>query len=103
MGGVILTKKEQLYYLLKAYLRKEYDVQSFCQAFEDIFYPDIPFDELNSDELKIFEELGFKVVRFSSFDEDLTKYSKVYYSNKDIDSAIVESYSKLIIINPIMN
>jgi len=90
-----MTKKEQLYYLLNAYLKKEYDVKTFCKAFEDTFYPDTPSDELTPKEYEIFEKLGEKVVRFSPFEEDLKKYPGVYFSGIDIDNAINTCLSDL--------
>jgi hypothetical protein len=90
-----MTKKEQLYYLLEAYAKGEYEVQTFCHAFEEVFFPDIPADELTTYELEVFEELGEKVARFSPFEEDLKKYPKTYFSSIAIDQAITESRVKL--------
>jgi len=74
-----MTKREQLYYLLKAFMRNEYDVGTFCEAFEDIFYPDIPYEDLTSDELDLFESLAKVIVRFSPFDEDLVAYPRLLW------------------------
>jgi len=90
-----MTKKEQLYYLLNAYQKKEYDVKTFCQAFEGIFYPDTPSAELTKKEYKIFDGLGEKILRFSPFEEDEKKYPKVYFSEADINRAINECFSEL--------
>lgn len=37
-----MSKKEQLYTLLHMFLRGEYRIPVFCDAFEDIYYPDVP-------------------------------------------------------------
>jgi hypothetical protein len=91
-----MTKKEQLYYLLNNYAIQKYDVKTFCQAFQDLFYPDIPRTELTPYELKVFNELGNKVVRYSPYKEDIMNYPRVYFSNEDIDKAISETRIKLI-------
>ena len=83
-----MGKREQLYYLVKAFLRGEYDVCSFCSAFESVFFPDVPYDELNSNELFIFESLAEIVVRFSPFDEDLKTHLGVYQNAENVKKAI---------------
>lgn len=93
-----MTKKEELYYLISAYNKGEYDIQTFCQTFEQVFYPDIPYEELTPLELDAFQKLGEKVARFSPFEEDLKKYPKVYFSGKDIDDAIKTCHLKLSIL-----
>jgi hypothetical protein len=93
---VEMTKKQQLYYLLKAYYRNEYDIPTFCSAFEEVFYPDIPKKELTSFELSQFEAWAGVVVRFSSFEEDLKNYPGVYNTESDVKKAIEKAYSKLV-------
>lgn len=92
-----MTKKQQLYYLLKAFLQREYDVATFCEVFESIFYPDIPSDELTSGELAVFNSLAEVVDRFSPFDEDFTKYPNVYRNEEEVKKAIYRATDKLII------
>ena len=91
-----MTKKQQLYYLLEAFNRREYDVATFCKAFEEVLYPDIPSDELTPIELAQFEALAEIVVRFSPFDEDLKAYPKVYRTEVEIKNAIKATFSELI-------
>ncbi|WP_097002361.1 magnesium and cobalt transport protein CorA [Lacrimispora amygdalina] len=91
-----MTKKQQLYYLLEAFNRREYDVATFCKTFEEVFYPDIPSDELTADELAQFEALAEIVVRFSPFDEDIKAYPKVYRTKVEVESAIKAAFTKLI-------
>ena len=92
-----MTKKEQLYYLLDAYKKKQYDIPTFCRIFEDIFYPDIPKDELTAFELIQFEALGDIVARFSPFEEDLKTYPKVYHTEADVINAIKTADSTLVL------
>ena len=83
-----MTKKQQLYYLLEAFNRKEYDVKTFCSAFEEVFYPDVPKEELTEFELSKFEDLAKIVVRFSPFEDEIKKLPNVYYSEEDVKNAI---------------
>ena len=91
-----MTKKQQLYNLLAAFSCNEYDVKTFCKAYEEVFYPDIPKDELNAFELSKFETLGNIVVRFSPFEEDIKKYPKTYHTEDYVRNAIKATYSELL-------
>ena len=90
-----MGKKEQLYYLVKAFLRNEYSIDSFCDTFENVFFPDVPYNELNSNELFLFESLAEIVVKFSPFDEDLEAYPGVYRNAEDVKNAIRSVADKL--------
>ncbi len=90
-----MTKKQQLYYLLEAFSQGQYDVEKFCKAFEEVFYPDVPYDELVPDELMAFEGLAEIVVRFSPFSEDLKAYPKVYRTEDEVRKAINATADKL--------
>ena len=90
-----MTKKQQLYYLLEAFYRNEYDVKTFCSAFEEVFYPNVPKEELTEFELSKFEDLAKTVVRFSPFEDDLKMYPGVYYAETDVENAIAIAYSEL--------
>ena len=91
-----MTKRQQLYYLLEAFMRSEYDVETFCNAFEEVFYPDVPFDELTAGELLLFESLAEVVVRFSPFSEDLKTYPRVYRSEEEVKEAVNNAATKLL-------
>ena len=90
-----MNKRQQLYYLLESFLKNEYEIQSFCDAFEKIFYPSIPGNELTPDELKLFEALGEIVTRYTPFAEDLENYPGVYKSGTDVKNAIYTIADKL--------
>ena len=90
-----MTKKQQLYYLLESFIDGRYDVQTFCHAFEDVFYPEIPKDELTAFELLKFNTLGDAVVRFSPFSEDIKAYPGTYYTEIEIENAIKSTYFEL--------
>lgn len=91
-----MTKKQQLYYLLKAFYHREYDVPTFCRAFEEVFYPDIPSDELTAFELAQFKSLAEVIVRFSPFDGDLKAYPKVYCTEAEVENSVRIVYANLI-------
>lgn len=90
-----MTKREQLYYLLEAFKRGEYDIPTFCIAYEHVFYPDIPYDELTHSELAVFDALGEIVARFSPYEHDLKAYPKVYRTAKEVETAIQKASSDL--------
>lgn len=90
-----MTKKQQLYYLLEAFSQGQYEVETFCKAFEEVFYPDVPYDELIPDELMAFEGLAEVVVRFSPFSDDLNAYPKVYRTEDEVRKAINAATDKL--------
>jgi len=90
-----MTKKQQLYFLLESFLKDSYDVDSFCKAFEGVFYPNVPYEELEVIELNAFKTLAEVVVRFSPFVEDLEKYPDVYRTENEVREAIYIAVSTL--------
>ncbi|MCL2284977.1 MAG: hypothetical protein FWC32_01270 [Firmicutes bacterium] len=90
-----MTKKQQLYYLLEAFQRGEYDIATFCDVFYTIFYPDIPSDELTTSELSAFEALGRIVARFSPYEEDIKLHPNAFYTEDGVKNAIEVAYSEL--------
>lgn len=91
-----MTKRQQLFYLLKSFIQDEYDVKTFCSAFEEIYYTDTPKDELSVFELSILESLANTITRFSSFDEDIKAYPYVYYGETEAKRAIERACLELI-------
>ena len=91
-----MTKKQQLYYLIEEFVKGNYSVKSFCQAYEDIFYPDFPKHELTSEEVSKFEFLGGVVSRFSPFDEDVKLYPNVYFTEEQVKESILNVYFELL-------
>lgn len=91
-----MTKKQQLYYLIEEFVKGNYSVKSFCQAYENTFYPDFPKKELTSEELSKFEFLGSIVSRFSPFDEDVKLYPNTYFTEEYVKEAIFNVYFELL-------
>lgn len=90
-----MTAREQLFFLLKEFSEGKYTVPSFCDAFEDVFFPDIPRDELNYHEIDLFEKLGEIIARYTPYEDDLRKYPGVYKSETEVKSAIKFVLSEL--------
>ena len=86
-----MSKKEQLYTLLHMFLRGEYRIPVFCDAFEDIYYPDVPREELSARELAVFDALAGIVTRFSPFPEDFSAYPNVYSTEAEVRDAILSA------------
>ena len=91
-----MTKKEELYYLLNAFKNGKYDVITFCDVFDSVFYPDVPVDELSAFELKKFEDLAKIVVRFSQYEEDHKLCPNAYFTEEEVNAAIDIAYFALI-------
>ena len=90
-----MSKKEQLYALLNMFLHGAYRIPVFCDAFEDIYYPDVPRQELSAKELVIFDALASIVTRFSPFPEDLSTYPGVYCTEAEVRNAILSACHSL--------
>ena len=89
-----MTKREQLYYLLVAFKRGKYDIPTFCRAYEGVFYPDVPRDELTTSELAVLEALGEVVDWFSPYEEDLKAYPG-FRTAEQVETAIQKASSDL--------
>ena len=90
-----MTKREQLYYLLESFNKGEYSIETLCDAYLDIYYPDIPTAELTDKEASAFEALGTLISRFSPYEEDIKKFPGVYLEEKDIINAIKSTIIEL--------
>ena len=83
-----MLKKDMLYYLLKEFVKGNYTVHSFCDAFCDVYYTDFPKNELCEREINTFDALGIVISRFSPYDEDIMKFPGVYATESDVVLAI---------------
>ena len=83
-----MRKRQQLYYLLKAYKRGEYDISTFCDQLSLIlYYESSAINELVGKEKDVFAALGKVVERYSPFEED-RETSIWYVGEKDVEKAI---------------
>ena len=95
-----MTQREKLYYMIEAFHRNEYDVETFCDVYHDVLYLDIPFEELFKElselELHHFESLWRITSRFSQFEEDHKLCPLTYTNETDVTKAIQSVHSALI-------
>ena len=90
-----MTTREQLFFLLGEYKNGKYTIPAFCDAFETVFYPDVPRDELACHELELFEMLGETIVRYTPYADDFKNYPGVYKSEAEVKLAIEVLLSNL--------
>lgn len=70
--------REQLYQLIRDYLNKKTDTETFSNKFTIIYNLHIDYDNLYAKERESFSELSEMTSRFSPFDEDLKEYDCYY-------------------------
>lgn len=91
-----MTKKEQLYYLVKETFNEKYDIDTFCNEFITIiYYESNAISELETYEKRIFEKLAKVVERYSEFELDHKCYPNMYNSKEDVRKALKEAYTEL--------
>lgn len=91
-----MTKREELYWLLEAYMRGEYDEKLFCDVFTSIFYPDTSLIKFKSkSEYTILKNLAEMCSRFSQYEEDFKNCPNAFYNEKDIRLTIKKTYEDL--------
>lgn len=93
-GGTIVTKKEQLYYLLNDLCHGEIEINNFTIQFTKIFDLEIDYDELSEKEYTVFDNLSDMAGRFSDSAEDL-KLPNVYYNEKQIRDGVSHALKEL--------
>lgn len=91
-----MTKKEQLYYALNQYIAGKYKTNDFCDAFYNVYYPDVPVDELSESELAVFDKLAYAISRFSNYEEDFKRCPKAFVSEAEIKEIALETQRSLI-------
>lgn len=89
------NNKNFIYNIIDMYLAGKIDASTFCDEFYYSYDLELDHDFLNENEKKVFSDLGKVVDRFSPFDEDLKKYPKVYFSEKELKKCILDSRDKL--------
>ncbi|MGM9936364.1 MAG: hypothetical protein ACI38A_03380 [Candidatus Ornithomonoglobus sp.] len=90
-----MTKKQQLEYLITAYMRNEYRVSTFCDEFSRIFFHE-PWnsDAADEREIEIFERLAIQCERYTPFKQDLA-VSEYYVDDTYINNEIIQAHGKL--------
>lgn len=82
-----MSGKEQLYYLLKHVKIGDYDINTFCDLFTNIFNLETDKSTLELREKRVFAELEKYTCRFSPYEEDL-KIPNAFYDEKVIKEQI---------------
>lgn len=91
-----MTKHEELYWLLEAYMRGEYDEKLFCDVFTSIFYPNTSLIKFKSkSEYTILKNLAEVCSRFSPYEEDFKNCKNAFYNEKHVRVNIKKAYKNL--------
>lgn len=86
--------REKLLNLVKSYLKKKINTETFANNFTIFFSQEINYDVLNEKEYLLFCELEEIASRFSPFEEDFLEYP--YYSREeDVFKKAKEVYDAL--------
>lgn len=93
-----MTKREELYYLLKFYKKGEYDIETFCDELTRIlYYESGAINELQGGERDSFEALGNIAIRFSPYKNDHKMAPGAYSSEEEVHKAIEVACKKLLL------
>ncbi|MFD2115269.1 magnesium and cobalt transport protein CorA [Paenibacillus yanchengensis] len=82
------TPKERLYWLLQLFGSRQIDMDNFCNEFHVTFDHDTDYDELTSEENKLFEDLARSAARFSGSIEDHMNHPRVYTTEDEISDKV---------------
>lgn len=94
-GGNHMNIKEQLYYLIREYLKENYTTNIFCEQFTNIYCQERHRANLSKLEDMEFDNLNDVTSRYSEFDEDIKMYPGVYFTDEDVRKKVEEVYKKL--------
>ena len=89
-----LTDKEKLYYLIKEFIKGNYETNVFCDEFTVQYDIETDYSTLSDDENYYFSELSEITARFSDDTEDL-KIPNLYFDEKQINAKVHEVAEKL--------
>ncbi len=92
-----MTDKEKLYYLIKEFIKGNYEANVFCDEFTVQYDIETDYSTLSDDENHYFSELSEITARFSDDTEDL-KIPNLYFDEKQINDKVHEVAEKLSIV-----
>ena len=87
--------REKLYDVLKEYLAGNYTSATFADVMFEIFFPDVPREELSEDEFAEFGKLAEAASRFSKYDEDFINCPGAFVSSEELFSLAQEVHQFL--------
>lgn len=92
-----MTKRDEIYNLLKLYKEGNYSLDVFCDEMLGIlFYENGGIYEFRGKELEYINKLADVIKRYSPYKEDYEKFPNMFYSEKYIVNAIDKTYEALI-------
>ncbi len=89
-----MTAKEKLYYLLRAYLKGEYNTKTFSDVFSYTYYFESNDEAFTDQEKELFDRLAVMTDRFSPYEEDL-KNPNAFFNEQQVREK-VEEISKIL-------
>ena len=87
--GHIMDAKEKLIYLVKEYIKGNYDTNTFCDQFTLVYDIETDYEVLTEQENVLFSQITQYTSRFSQYEEDL-KIPNMYYNEKDVSDKVKE-------------
>ena len=91
---MIVSVKEQLYYLIRHGKLGDYDINTFCELFTNLVNLEMWKEDFTEKEKSIFDELNKYTSRFSPYEEDL-KIPNVFYDEITVKEQIDVAIEKL--------
>lgn len=89
-----MNKQEELYYLIRAFLKNEYKIKDFCSNFERIYNLELDKKTLSNKESRVFKLLFDKVAYYSPIPEDRKNWPG-FVDEDSIHKAITEAAKAL--------
>ena len=90
-----MTKRQQLKYLICAYMDNKYRISTFCDEYSRIFFQtDWDEDAIDENEMNTFKDLAIQCERYTPFKEDIL-LSKYYVDDEYIHNKIIKACQQL--------
>ena len=96
ISEVYMTKKEEFYLLLKLYNDGKYKIEDFCDELSRIlFLENNGISEFKGKEKEYVSKLANVTERYSPYARDHIKFSGIYSTEKEVESAIEEFFRNI--------
>lgn len=80
--GDPMDMREQIILLLHSYVQGKYDFPTFCDVFSSLYYTSGGYKLFGEGDRESLDQIGAAVERFSPSSDDLRRYPKTYYSER---------------------
>jgi hypothetical protein len=87
--------KRRLYWLIECFIEKKIDESTFCNEFYYSYDLEIDVNDLNEQELNLFDELNAIASRFSPYESDYNLDKRAFTTKEQLREKIAEVYIKL--------